>query len=155
MRKSAGRGPFWGFLGRFTLVHVLTYFAFGIVFSTLMRYQEHFASPPMDSFMRSFESPWLRAGVLFQFIRGPVLALPLYPFRKVILESRWGWLKLWALLWVLTSIGAVSLGVIEGFIYTKLPLKFHFIGLPEVTLQMLVFSWVFATWQKHADKRSG
>ena len=154
MQTPTARNPFWGFLGRFTLVHVVTYLVFGVVFSLLMGYAEHFASPPMNSLMRSFDSPWVRAGVLFQFIRGPVLALPLFPFRKVIIEGKWGWVKLWSLLWVLTAIGAVSLGTIEGLIYTKLPLKFHLIGLPEVTMQTLAFSWLFITWERRAEKKS-
>jgi hypothetical protein len=52
------------------------------------------------------------------------------------------------LLYILTSLGAVITGPgsIEGFLYT------HFsynpaIGLPEITFQMLCFSWLFCRWQ--------
>ncbi|MDD5492319.1 MAG: hypothetical protein PHV60_06540, partial [bacterium] len=82
-----------------------------------------------------------------QIIRGLLLATAIYPFRAVILESRYGWLKLFWLMFVLTGIGAVITGPgsIEGFLYTRFAYN-PLIGLPEITLQMLVFSWLF--WKR-------
>jgi hypothetical protein len=59
-------------------------------------------------------------------------------------------------MWGLTLIGAVNAGggSIEGLIYTKTSLASHLIGIPEVTLQMLTFSWLFVTWELHAIARS-
>lgn len=155
MKENRNRSFFWGFIARFTIAHVVTYVVLGIIFFNLKRYNEHFTSPELATIMRSTDSPWVMAGPLFQFIRGPLLALALYPFRKIIIEGRWGWLKLWGVLWVLTGIGAVTAGVgsIEGIVYTKLPLNYHFIGLPEVTLQMLVFSWVLFIWERRVDSK--
>ncbi|MCW4032326.1 MAG: hypothetical protein NWF08_02920 [Candidatus Bathyarchaeota archaeon] len=144
-----------GFIGRFTVVHVVTYFAFSIVFSSLMGYAEHWASV-YACFMRPFDDPLVMAGPLFQLIRGPILALAFYPFRGVILEGRWGWLKLWFALWTLTAIGAVvpSLYNIEGIIYAKhVSLQARLLTVPDWTLQMLAFSGLFYIWERSKDRR--
>jgi hypothetical protein len=39
-------------------------------------------------------------------------------------------------------------GSIEGLIYTNTPLAEHLIGVPEVTIQMLAFSWLFFIWER-------
>ena len=54
-------------------------------------------------------------------------------------------MKLFWLLYVLTSIGAVITGPgsIEGFLYTTFSYN-PLIGVPEITLQMMAFSWLFA-----------
>ncbi|WP_207644674.1 hypothetical protein [Caloranaerobacter ferrireducens] len=116
----------------------------------IMRYREHFNSSAVYSNFRSLDSPIVRAAALIQILRGAFLALVLFPFYKVIIDSKRGWLKLFGVLWGLTLIGAVAAtpGSIEGLIYTKTPLIEHLLGLPEVTVQMLVFSWLFFTWER-------
>jgi len=140
----------WGYLGRFSLVHVFTYIVVGLIFMNIMRYGEHFNSSDVYSNFRSLDSPIVRAAALIQILRGGFLALVLFPFYKVIIDSKRGWLKLFGVLWGLTLIGAVAAtpGSIEGLIYTKTPLTEHLLGLPEVTVQMLVFSWLFFTWER-------
>lgn len=48
---------------------------------------------------------------------------------------------------MLTSLGSVITGPgsIEGFLYTKFDHN-PLIGVPEITLQMLAFSWLFCNW---------
>lgn len=143
------RDDLGGFVCRFTIVHVATYIVFGILFLNLMDYAGRFASPELSPLMRPTDSPWVMAGPLFQFVRGPILALGLYPLRRLITKDRWGWLKLWWVLWALTSIGSVAAGPgsLEGFIYTKLPWQHHLFGYPEITLQMLAFAYLLGRWE--------
>ena len=143
---------FWGYLGRFSLVHVVTYLVAGLIFMNLMGYREQFSSSEVYSNFRSLDSAIVRAAPLIQILRGAFLALVLFPFSNVIINSKRGWLKLFGVLWGLTLIGAVAAtpGSIEGLIYTKTAIIDHLLGLPEVTFQMLIFSWLFFVWERRA-----
>ncbi len=146
---QGNKKDFGKFILRFTLTHVVTYLVFGIIFMLITNYFERFAEHDvMNAVMRPVDSIWVRTAVLFQFLRGGLLALAIYPFRKTILCEKYGWLKLFGLLWVLTGIGAVITGPgsIEGFLYTTLGFGNPLIGLPEITFQMLAFSYLFTRW---------
>lgn len=141
-----------GYLTRFTLTHVGTYLVCGLIAFYLAGYTEPFQSPEMSGLMRPTDSPIVRAAVLFQFFRGALLGLFIYPFYDTMIKSKLGWLKLFGLLWGLTLIGAVNAGggSIEGLIYTTMSLQAHLIGIPEVTIQMLAFAWLFVRWEQKA-----
>ncbi len=65
-----------------------------------------------------------------------------------------GWLSLWLLFVVfaiLSTTGAAP-SSIEGMVYTRLPLWYHLIGLPEIMLQTLAFSLLLIWWDKRASK---
>ncbi|MGE5585768.1 MAG: hypothetical protein ACM309_09625 [Bacillota bacterium] len=152
MSRDQERSPLSGFLGRFMTVHVLTYLAFGLFFMFTTQYFRVFEEDPLLKLvMRAQDSPIVRLAVVFQVLRGALLGIAFYPFRSVILEDRYGWLKLFMALWILTGIGAVITGPgsIEGYIYTKLRLDIM-VGLPEVTTQMLAFSYLFVRWERRA-----
>ncbi len=137
------------FVLRFTAVHFVTYLVFGVSFMLLTNYFEYFDADPLLSLvMRPSDDPMVQSSVFFQLGRGVLLALAIFPFREVLLERRLGWLKLFFMLFALTGIGAVITGPgsIEGFIYTKFSFN-PLIGYPEVSLQMLAFSWLFCRWQ--------
>jgi len=131
-------------------VHVVTYAVFGLIFMSLFNYDEYFRASEVYRNFRDLDSPIVRAAVLFQVLRGAFLALILYPFYQIFAASRGGWFKLFGLLWGLTLIGAVAAtpGSIEGLIYTTASLKEHLLGIPEVTLQMLAFAFLFVAWEK-------
>lgn len=134
---------------RYIAVHTLTYVVFGIFFMLISQYFEHFKNDPVFSqVMKPSDALSVRLAPLVQIWRGTLLALAIYPFREVIVERRLGWLKLFVLLFVLTSIGAVITGPgsIEGFLYTRFSFN-PFIGYPEIGLQMSAFSWLFCRWQ--------
>ncbi|MHB1155095.1 MAG: hypothetical protein ACYCWE_20015 [Eubacteriales bacterium] len=111
-------------------------------------YFEYFESDPIfDMVMKPQDALSVRLAIPVQFLRGPLLALAIYPFKDVIIGKRFGWLKLFWLIFILTSIGAVITGPgsIEGFLYTKFTFN-TLIGYPEISLQMLAFSWLFCKW---------
>jgi len=114
-----------------------------------------YSMPDVAVFMRPTTVPLVMAGSLFQLFRGPIIALALYPFREVFINSRRGWALLWGLLLALMIVApaGASPGSIEGLVYTKIPLWFHIIALPEVILQTLAFSWLTITWERHAKNK--
>lgn len=139
---------------RFTFSHVITYMFCGLIFMNLMGYQKEFLTNPNFSYFRPINSLIVQAAVLFQFFRGGVFALILYPFRKTIINSERGWLMLFWVIWGLTCIGSVNAtpGSIEGLIYTDVSLKTHLVGMPEVIIQALAFSVMFWAWDRRSIK---
>ena len=147
--------PILGFLTRFTLVHFVTYWIFGLLFFTLLGYSALYARPEIAVFMRPTTSIWVYAGPLFQLIRGPIMALAIFPFRKLFLHKERGWMLLWGLfiaLAILSPAGPTP-GSIEGIVYTVLPLQFHLIGLPEALLQTLALSFLFCFWERRPEEK--
>ncbi len=134
---------------RFLTVHVITYTAFGIFFMVICGYFEYFASDPLfQEIMKESDALSVRLAIPAQMFRGALLALAIYPFREIVVGRRFGWLKLFFLLFILTSVGSVITGPgsIEGFLYTRFSFN-PLIGYPEISLQMFAFSWLFCRWQ--------
>lgn len=129
---------------RFSVVHVATYLVIGVVFFFVSDCTGLFAADQYREQLRPTDDPLVRTALLFQIPRGLLLATVLYPFRSVLV-TRLGWVKLFALLWVLTGIGAVITGPgsIEGALYTRFGFGGIFVGWREITTQMLAFSWLF------------
>lgn len=149
MKKTINQRPVIPFTLRFVAIHTLTYLVFGIFFMLVSRYFEYFKSDPIfDLVMKPSDSLSVGLAPLAQVLRGALLALAIFPFREVIIGRRLGWIKLFFLLFILTSIGAVITGPgsIEGFLYTRFSFN-PLIGYPEIALQMLAFSWLFCHWQ--------
>ncbi len=148
--------PFLGFVFRVTVLHFITYWLFGLVFGVLLfNYPYRFSVPPYSLYMKSTTSIWVIAGPLFQLIRGPIMALVLYPFRSVFLDRKYGWMYLWGLFFglaILNSPGPAP-GSIEGMVYTIIPVWLQIALLPETVLQTLAFSFLFYLWQKHSESK--
>jgi hypothetical protein len=144
----------FGFIGRYAVTHTVTYFIAGMIFAALMNYRELFATTTY-SYMRSFEHPLVILGPLLNIFRGAFLALAFLPFRKVITESKRGWIYLFVALWILTNVGADAAGPgkIEAFIYADFPVALHFATYPEFTFHTLAFAWLFHTWERNPKDR--
>ena len=145
----------FGFIWRFAIVFTVTYFIGGLIFAYLVNYPELFASSEYPN-MRTFDSIWIMLAPLLQVFRGAFLALAFLPFRKIIIESKRGWLYLFGPLWILMNVGADSVtpGTIEAFLYTDIPFSHHFFTWPEFTFQTLTFSWLFHTWLRNPKKKA-
>jgi hypothetical protein len=143
-----------GYVGRFSVVHVLTYVIAGLIFMKLQNYGDVFSKSEIFANFRPLDSPIVRAAALIQFLRGGFFGILLYPFYDTIIKNKHGWLILFSVLWGFTFIGSVSAtpGSIEGLIYTKTPLIEHLVGVPEVTIQMLAFSWIFFIWERQVSR---
>ena len=137
------------------VVHTITYFVAGVLAYTLAGYETAFAEPPLSYFMRPTSDAIVRAGPLFQPIRGALFALAFYPLRSVIFATKRGWLTLW---WLLLALGVLSTfgpapGSVEGMIYTIIPAVSQILGLWEVLLQSFLLSVVLFYWVNHPEKR--
>jgi hypothetical protein len=141
-----------GFLVKVTGAHVLTYFLVGMLAAIALDYESLFAEPVIRDYMRDFGSVSLFVGPLVQILRGLIVAAVLLPFRGRLAERR-GWLWLWLLLLgiAILSTAAAAPSSIEGVVYTRLPLWYHLIGLPEMLLQTFLFSVVTHLIARHPD----
>ena len=145
------------FVAMVTVVHTVTYSLVGwIVYATGATYgfKEQFGYE-VDCFLRPITDPLVIAGPLFQLIRGPIIALALFPFRGVFFERKRGWLYLWGLFIGLAVLGTAgpAPGSVEGMVYTTFPFLFHFTSYPEVVVQTLAFSWLLCLWEKRKDNK--
>jgi hypothetical protein len=131
------------------LVHFLTYFFFGMVMSNLLNYERLFQQEIIRDFMLPLNSRTI-LGFLLQPVRGLLFAVALWPIRETILEKKHGWLTIWLIFLVFGILSTTSAAPssIEGMLYTKIPLWYHLIGLPEITLQTLAFSYILVWWDK-------
>jgi hypothetical protein len=154
--ESDGRVKTWiGFILRFAVTHTVVYFIAGMIFAVVMNYRELFATPEY-AYMRPFDHPLVILGPSLQIFRGALLALAFLPFRKVIIESKRGWLYIFFAMLILMHIGADAAdpGKIEAFIYTDYPIAVHVSTWPESIFSSLVFAWLFYTWERNpGDKR--
>ena len=71
-----------------------------------------------------------------------------------ICDKKRGWLVLWNIVIVfgILSTPAAAPSSIEGMIYSKLPLWYHLVGLPEILLQTLAFSFLLVHWEKRLHR---
>jgi len=139
------------FLIRIMIIHTLTYFITGMLASNILDYRAVFALPIIRDFMVDFGSTSVFLRPFIQPIRGLIIALVLIPFRAFLAAEKYGWLYLWL---IFVGIGIVSTPAaapcsIEGLVYTKLPLWYHFFGLPEILIQTLVFSVLVYLYMRH------
>ncbi len=148
-KERAGSVPV--FLIRSSILHTITYFVAGTLSSAIFEYRRLFDSPIIRDYMRGFASPEVAWGPWLQPIRGLILGAAILPFRSFLAEKKAGWLYLWLLFLGIGIVGtpAASPASFEGLIYSKLPLWFHLIGLPEICLQTLAYSWLIHLYLRH------
>ncbi len=148
-----------GYLGRFTLLHIITYWAIGMAFYQLQGYEEALATMEVFELYRPLESFLMVAVVFFgQVVRGLILAVLLLPFHSIFMRKRHGWLLLFGLLWMVTGIGSVLfspelLGSLSSGEALAGSIRELEIGVPEITVQMLAFSWLFWKWEKRITEK--
>lgn len=133
---------------------MIAYFIAGITAFYFMNYREHYSSQSLSLLMRPTDSPWVAIGPSLQLFRGILIALVLYPYRKVFLEESRGILKLaWLIFGIsfLSTIGPTP-GSFEGYLYTILPVQYHLLGIPETVIYVFIFSFLSVRWYKNQKK---
>ena len=151
MMKKGLNERFWGFIGKFTLVHVMTYTAVAVIFLFIQEALPASGRIALD-FFQPYRSPGL-AVTFTQILRGIVLALILYPFYDTIVKGNRSWLVLFGALWGLALFGSVEPipGSIEGFIYTETTWLEHFMVLAAAAVQVGLFTRLFLRWEQKSD----
>ncbi len=143
---------FLNFAGQVIVAHTLTYFVAGLIASSVFHYGSVFEMPIIRDFMLPIAQHNVLLGPFLQPLRGLIFAIGLWPIRRLLIEHKRGWLVLWGLLvtiGILSTPGAAP-GSVEGVLYTRLPLWYHLMGLPEILLQTLVFSIWLIWWQRQS-----
>jgi hypothetical protein len=133
---------------------MITYFLAGLAAFLILDYRQAFETTELRYLMRPTTSLWVAAGPALQPLRGLLFALVLYPFAADFVRRSNGVLLLWGLFLGLAVLGTAgpSPGSFEGIIYTKLPLRLHLFGLPEVIVQTFLFSIGLVTWCRKPAK---
>lgn len=141
----------WTVVAKTTVVHTVTYFAMGVLAMMVFRYSRRLTDPAVVDTMRGTDDPLVRAGVLFQPIRGALFGLIFYLLRDVVFAQGAGWLILWATLVVLGIISTFgpARGSIEGLIYLKHPVTKLWVGMFEVLTQSFLLAAVSFAWVTH------
>lgn len=150
----------WGYVGRYTLVHVLVYWIVGMALYQIAGYEEALATMEVFELYRPLESALMVAVVFFgQIIRGAILALLVYPFYQIFMGKRHGLLMLFGLLFGLKVLGSPIFitNLIEPSVIAQSMSDFintWKIGLPEIVAQTLFFSIIFfGSETKRKNKR--
>ena len=154
MSTTSSWKSFLMFTIRVMVVHTITYFIFGIIMSNVFDYAEVFQREIIRDYMIPMDEHNIVLGPFLQPLRGLIFAIGLWPFRNVLIEKKRGWLYLWGLIVTLgiVSTPAAAPSSIEGVLYSKLPMWYHLMGLPEILLQTLVFSIWLVWWERQAAK---
>lgn len=155
MQQSATRPTFLEIGLKTVVVHTLTYFIMGLIFSTLLSYATLYAGESLSQYMRQTSEPLVMAGPLFQPIRGVLFGIVFYLLRETVFQKKRGWLVLWAVLLIvgiLSTFGPTP-GSLEGMVYTILPLSVHLRSLPETILQSLALAFLTVYWVNHPGKK--
>ena len=146
---------FTRFALRVIVAHTLTYFIYGIIMSNMFDYNAIFAREIIRDFMLPIGERNVFLHFAMQPVRGLIFAIALWPIRDLLIERKYGWLILWGLL---VSIGILSTPAaapssIEGMLYTRLPMWYHLMGIPEIALQTLFFSIWVVWWERQSKER--
>ena len=134
------------FVLKATGLHLLTYVVCGIIFSVLFDYHSLFTMEGVKDFMKEVGGTSTHIGPWVNVLRGILFGLALLLFKDSFIGQKFGWLKLWGILSIIGIINTPGPAPfsIEGVVYTKLPLKFHLLGAPEILIQTLMFSYLVA-----------
>ncbi len=141
------------FVGKITLVHVITYIACGMVAMTLFHYQSSLS----QAGMRDTNSLIVGLAPVFQVVRGALFGIVLWLFKKSFIHSKYGWLMIWTMILIIGILNtpATAPGSIEYFIYYE-PTEFWNLeigGMLEILIQTILFSFISFHWVRPKDKQ--
>ena len=139
------------FIYRITIAHTIAYFIAGIFALLFMNYKEHFASESLGMLMLPVDSPMVALGPSLNILRAIILGFILLSVRTVILGDK-GFLKLAMLTLGMSFISTIgpTPGSFEGYIYTKLPVQYHILGIPETLIYVSLFAGILWLWLSRA-----
>jgi hypothetical protein len=135
--------------------HTITYFLVGaLAFLTLDYAKTVYSDPSVAASSRPVFDPMVMAGPLFQPIRGLLFGVVFYLLRERFFRRSRGWLILCVTLVVIGIIGQFTggLGSIEGLVYSRVPVSYQLLLLPEVFIQSFLLSVLLFYWIHHPKK---
>jgi len=142
-----------GFVGRSTVLHVLTYLVIGGASYWLVA-RHYWTGAEALPWLRDPEGDFVtRWFVPAQVVRGVLHGVAFFPLRKPLLAmGSWGGAAIASLLLLIGMIAGIS-GAIETWVYTTI---FHpglfFAHLPEVVVQTLLYGYLLLAWERRRAK---
>ena len=135
------------FVSKVTVAHVITYMLCGMIFMSLLDYEEYIE---LIGFKPMEEISGLMV-IIGQLVRGILFGIAIWLVKDSIIGKKFAWLKLWAILVIIgiISVYAPAPGSIEGMIYlapVDVPVNLN-LSILEVLLQPLLFSLI-VTFQR-------
>ena len=126
---------FWEIIIKTAIVHTLTYFIVGFAAFTIFNYSATLSHAKTN--MRPATDLRVRAGVLFQPIRGVLFGIILFLLRDILIAQSNGWLITWLMFVIVGILGtfAPAASSLEGLIYLKPGIGTNWGGLIEILTQ--------------------
>lgn len=138
------------FIWRIAALHTIAYFIAGLFAVRFMNYSAEFGSETMANIMLPVDHWQVAVGLGLQPIRGVIIALVLLPIKKIIIADK-GWIKLAFLILGLSFLSTIwpAIGSFDGYIFTKVPLKYHLLAIPETVIYIFLFTSFLSGWYKN------
>ena len=148
------KGRIAKFVWKITYAHVIAYFFAGLFALYVIDYKELFATDSLSLIMRPTTDPIVALGPLLQIFRGILLALAIYPLRTTFFEEKRGYAKLCLIMLVFSLLSTIgpTMGSLDGYIYTKIPAFYQFLGYPEAVLYILLFTGILRVSNRYGHK---
>ena len=142
------------FCWRTIAIHMIAYLIAAVIAQLTFNYKSLFESETLRLIMRPWDSSLVALGPALQCINGFFMALILYRIRSLILNEKNSWINLFLIIagFSIFAPQAPAPGTFEGWIYTKLPIFEHLIGLPECLLYSFLFSFGLYKWYRYPKK---
>jgi hypothetical protein len=142
---------FWRIIIETVIVHTITYFIVGFSAFTLFKYTSTLSDPKNN--MRPATDLIVRAGTLFQPVRGVLFGIVFYLINDILFQQSEGWLIIWIMLVAIgiLSTFAPAASSIEGFIYLKSDYGRNWGGLIEILVQSFLLSIITFYWVNHSQ----
>jgi hypothetical protein len=136
------------------VAHTITYFLVGVLAFLALDYTARFSDASVAAYSRPTSDPLVMAGPFFQPIRGLLFGMVFYLLRESFFRRPRGWLTLWVTLVVIGILNQFigGPGSIEGLIYTRIPVLFQLLLLPEVFIQTFLLSALLFYWINYPKK---
>ena len=148
-----------GFFLKVLITHVVTYTLCGMFFYKINKYKAELIDKNKGIDWRSMDDPIFQWSPLFQILRGILLGIVLLLIKDIIIDTNFGFLKLFTILTItgLINVYSPAPASIEGFIYLKpdnsIPLRVSIGSIFEIIIQIFIFSIIVTTkWSELWNK---
>ena len=150
---------FWGFVGRYTFVHLMVFWIAGMFLHQL--WGSEAATMDIFKLYRPVESFSMFAVMFFgQVLRGGIIAMMIYPFYREFKKYLFAWVILFGLLFGLNVMGSPVFMIsqidfitlersVEQFTNTVTA------GMPQIFIKTIFLTFIFGGWEMGRKSVSG
>jgi hypothetical protein len=137
------------------VTHTVSYFFVGLAAFKVFDYPHLLEETGFRFFMRPTTDLRVRAGILFQPLRGIILGIAFALLKQSLFTRSNGWLFIWITLLCLSILGTFgpTLASIEGIVFSKIPVRTQLIGFPEILVQSFLLSFIIFHWVRSHEAK--